>query len=145
MCYPAELMHAAVDDLLSQGVDFVFLPYMREFPGRAKRHARLSLPGHTRYARRDLCVLRVCRRKNPDTGNGPGAHLATVTPQEVASLGARLGVSAELQTAESWSVATAHQAAFESLTGRRLTKRSRESRSRRSSSSAVRTRHMRRK
>jgi predicted CoA-substrate-specific enzyme activase len=32
MCYPAELMHAAVDDLLSQGVDFVFLPYMREFP-----------------------------------------------------------------------------------------------------------------
>ena len=32
MCYPAELLHAAVDDLLSEEVDLVFLPYLREFP-----------------------------------------------------------------------------------------------------------------
>ena len=32
MCYPSELMHAAVDDLLTQVVDLIFLPYMREFP-----------------------------------------------------------------------------------------------------------------
>jgi len=51
MCYPAELMHAAVDDLLTQGVDFVFLPYMREFSaGSGDGHGYLcpvtqDLPG----------------------------------------------------------------------------------------------------
>lgn len=31
MCYPGEIMHAAVDDLITQGVDYIFLPYLREF------------------------------------------------------------------------------------------------------------------
>ncbi len=112
MCYPAELMHAAVDDLLTQGVDFVFLPYMREFPafGNAE-HAYLcpvtqDIPGVIRAffensARRIL---------TPEMGLSP--QLETVTQQEVASLGATLGVSAG-QAIDAWFAATAHQAAFQ--------------------------------
>ncbi len=35
-CYPAELLHAAVDDLLQQGVDWILLPQVREYeiPGQ---------------------------------------------------------------------------------------------------------------
>jgi hypothetical protein len=46
----------------------------------------------------------------PEIGLAP--HLVTVTWQEVASVGARLGIRAE-QSRESWAVAVAHQAAFE--------------------------------
>jgi predicted nucleotide-binding protein (sugar kinase/HSP70/actin superfamily) len=112
MCYPAELMHAAVYDLLAQGVDFVFLPYMREFPaGPNAEHAYLcpvtqDIPGVIRafFGTAGGKIL------SPEMGLAP--HLEAVTRQEVASLAARLGVSAQLAN-ESWSVALAHQAAFE--------------------------------
>ena len=112
MCYPAELMHAAVDDLLAQGVDFVFLPYMREFPaGRNVEHAYLcpvtqDMPGVIRA----FFGTAAGRILSPEMGLAP--HLEAVTRQEVAGLAARLGVSAQLAN-ESWSAAVAHQAAFE--------------------------------
>jgi predicted CoA-substrate-specific enzyme activase len=112
MCYPAELMHAAVDDLLAQAVDFVFLPYMREFPaGQPEAHGYLcpvtqDIPGVI-AAFFETAADRIL---TPEMGLAP--HLATVTGQEVASLGARLGVSAE-RASHSWAAAVAHQAAFD--------------------------------
>jgi len=112
MCYPAELMHAAVDDLLAQGVDFVFLPYMREFPAVPNmEHAYLcpvtqDMPGVIRA----FFGTAAGRILTPEMGLAP--HLEAVTRQEVASLAATLGVSAQLAN-ESWLAALAHQAAFE--------------------------------
>ena len=94
MCYPGELMHAAVDDLLNQGVDFVFLPYMREFPpGPNDMHAYLcpitqDMPGVI-AAFFESAAERIL---TPEIGLAP--HLETVTLQELAGLGARLGVPA---------------------------------------------------
>ena len=112
MCYPAELLHAAVDDLLAQGVDFVFLPYMREFPCAANdMHGYLcpitqDMPGVI-SAFFEPASARIL---TPEMGLAP--KLAAVTEREVANLGARLGVSAD-HASESWSQAAAHQAAFE--------------------------------
>jgi len=111
LCYPAELMHAAVDDLLAQAVDFVFLPYLREFPGGPNGHGYVcpitqDLPGVIS----GFFESASARILTPEMGLAPS--LATVTRQEVISLGARLGVSAA-QASQSWSAAMAHQAAFE--------------------------------
>jgi predicted CoA-substrate-specific enzyme activase len=112
MCYPAELMHAAVDDLLAQGVDFVFLPYIREFPARHNvEHAYLcpitqDIPGVI-GAFFEAAAGRIL---SPEMGLAP--QFETVTRQEVARLAARLGVSGG-RASESWSAAAAHQAAFE--------------------------------
>jgi predicted nucleotide-binding protein (sugar kinase/HSP70/actin superfamily) len=112
MCYPAELMHAAVDDLLAQGVDFVFLPYMREFPS-------IQDDGHGYVCpiTQDMAgVIATFFEKAagrilaPEIGLAP--WLAEVTQQQVAGLGARLGVSSG-HALESWSAAKVHQAAFE--------------------------------
>ena len=112
MCFPAELMHAAVDDLLAQGVDFVFLPYMREFPaGRDDGHGYLcpvtqDMPGVIKT----FFETAAGRILTPEMGLAP--HLAIVTRQEVASLGAKLGHTAE-RANESWAAAIVNQAAFE--------------------------------
>jgi predicted CoA-substrate-specific enzyme activase len=112
MCYPAELLHAAVDDLLSQGVDFVFLPYMREFSSSPQAlHAYLcpitqDAPGVISAFFESACG----RILTPEMGLAP--HLAAVTQREVAHLAARLGVAAA-RAIESWSAAVAHQGAFE--------------------------------
>lgn len=112
MCYPAELVHAAVDDLLAQGVNFVFLPYMREFPiARSVEHAYLcpvtqDMPGVIRAFFNNASG----RILTPEMGLSP--HLETVTQQEVACLGAMLGVSAT-QAIDGWSAATRHQAEFQ--------------------------------
>ena len=112
MCYPAELMHAAVDDLLAQGVDFVFLPYIREFPaGQNNGHAYLcpitqDMPGVI-AAFFETAAGRIL---TPEIGLAP--QLETVTQLEVARLGARLGVPAS-RAGESWLAATAHLAAFQ--------------------------------
>jgi len=112
MCYPAELLHAAVDDLLSQEVDFVFLPYLREFPSAADDpHGYLcpitqDLPGVIAT----FFESAADRILTPEMGLVPG--LAAVTAREIANLGARLGVSPG-QAAECWSAAIAHQNAFE--------------------------------
>jgi len=112
MCYPAELLHAAVDDLLAQAVDFVFLPYMREFPAGPS-----DVPGYLCPVTQDMPGViaaffegQAAKILTPEMGLSP--RLAVVTQQEVVSLGARLGVSAG-QSGEAWQRAMAHQAAFE--------------------------------
>lgn len=112
MCYPAELMHAAVDDLLAQAVDFVFLPYMREFPAiQDDGH------GYVCPVTQDIAGVITAFFENaagrilaPEIGLAP--RLGRVTQQQIASLGARLGVPSG-QAIESWSAAKIHQAAFE--------------------------------
>jgi predicted CoA-substrate-specific enzyme activase len=111
MCYPSELLHAAVDGLLAQGVDFVFLPYMREFPvPEGHAHGYLcpvtqDMPGVIK-AFFDGAAARIL---TPEMGLAP--HLAAVTEQEVIRLGAMLAVPAERAT-ECWAIAMAHQANF---------------------------------
>ena len=111
MCYPAELMHAAVDDLLAQGVDFVFLPYLREYPaGQSDLHAYVcpatqDIPGVIKA----FFEAAADRILTPEMGLAP--HLAAVTQQQVVALGARLGVSAA-HAAESWAAGLAHLAGF---------------------------------
>ncbi|MBI4877511.1 MAG: hypothetical protein HY822_23015 [Acidobacteria bacterium] len=112
MCFPAELMHAAVDDLLAQGVDFVFLPYLREFaapPGHAHGYicpVAQDLPGVIAAFFPDAAD----RILSPEMGLAP--HLATVTEQEVLRLGARLGVGEERAQA-SWVAARVWQTDFD--------------------------------
>ncbi|SPE24041.1 CoA-substrate-specific enzyme activase (modular protein) [Candidatus Sulfopaludibacter sp. SbA3] len=112
LCYPAELMHAAVDDLLAQAVDFVFLPYMREFPAKQSvEHAYLcpitqDMPGVISA----FFEASAGRILSPEIGLAP--HLETVTQLEVVRLAETLKVSAERASA-SWSAAIAHQGAFE--------------------------------
>jgi predicted CoA-substrate-specific enzyme activase len=112
MCYPAELMHAAVDDLLAQEVDYVFLPYMREFP---------PVPGdghgYVCPITQDLAGVIAAffdkaagRMLTPEIGLAP--WLAKVTEQQIVRVGRTLGVSGD-HAIESWSAAKVHQAAFE--------------------------------
>jgi predicted CoA-substrate-specific enzyme activase len=111
LCYPSELMHAAVDDLLTQGVDLVFLPYMREFPvPEGHVHGYLcpvtqDIPGVIKT----FFEGAAARILTPEMGLAP--HLAAVTEQEVIRLGRKLGVPAERAT-ECWAAAIAHQANF---------------------------------
>ncbi len=55
-CYPAELAHGAVQALIEQGVDYLFLPHLRDMPSYEKDvHARFcpivqSLPYYIRKA-----------------------------------------------------------------------------------------------
>ncbi len=112
MCYPAELMHAAVDDLLAQDVDYVFLPYLREFavpPGHAHSYlcpVTQDIPG----------VIAACfeaaasRILSPEIGLA--LHLAVVTEHEVIRLGARLSVSEE-HAGACWTAAKKWQADFD--------------------------------
>jgi len=111
MCYPSELMHAAVDDLLVQGVDFIFLPYLREFaPPEGHTHGYLcsmtqDIPGVIKA----FFEADASRILTPEMGLSP--QLAAVTEAEVVRLGATLGLSEERSKA-SWATALAHQAEF---------------------------------
>ena len=112
MCYPAELMHAAVDDLLAQDVDFLFLPYMREFPA-CQENGRGYLCPVTQDMPGVIAAFfekAAGRILSPEIGLAPA--LAGVTDQQVAGMGARLGVPAEVAK-ESWTAALARQAEFE--------------------------------
>jgi predicted CoA-substrate-specific enzyme activase len=112
MCYPAELMHAAVDDLLAQNCDYIFLPYMHEFPAPAGHdHGFLcpvtqDMPGTIRA----FFERAADRFLMPEMGLAE--HLARTTEQEVVRLGARLGVG-EVEAKRAWSAALAHQAEYE--------------------------------
>lgn len=112
LCWPCELMHAAVDDLLAQKVDFIFLPYMREFaapPGHLHGYlcpVTQDIPGVIKTFFEDPAG----RFLTPEIGLSP--HLAAVTEQEIIGLGATLGVPGERAKA-CWAAAKAHQTDFE--------------------------------
>ena len=111
-CYPGEIVHAAVDDLLGQGVDHVFLPYLREFealPGNA--HAYLcpvaqDIPGILKAA----FASHSSRMLSPEIGLS-GSLLRT-SEQQIVELAGRLGVG-EAQARQAWAVALARQREFE--------------------------------
>ena len=111
MCYPSELMHAAVDSLLAQGVDLIFLPYLREFQvPEGHAHGYLcsmtqDMPGVIKAFFEDTGATIV----TPEIGLSP--QLAVVTGQEVIRLGSTLGIPAKRAT-ECWATAIAHQANF---------------------------------
>jgi predicted nucleotide-binding protein (sugar kinase/HSP70/actin superfamily) len=111
MCYPSELMHAAVDNLLDQGVNFIFLPYMREFPAPAGHlHGYLcpvtqDIPGVIKA----FFENSAARILTPEMGLA--ANLAAVTEQEAIRLAATLEISAK-RACECWATAMAHQANF---------------------------------
>jgi hypothetical protein len=75
------------------------------FDGRGQP-SRMPLPSDPRYTRRDHGILCPGGRRilTPEMGLTP--HLASVTEQEIAPLGARLGVTAR-QASGSWSEALA--------------------------------------
>ena len=116
MCYPSELMHAAVDSLLAEAVDYVLLPYLREFPvPEGHAHAYLcpmtqDIPGVIKA----FFEGAASRILTPEMGLAP--HLAPVTDQEVIRMGTTLGVPAERAT-ECWALAMAHQANFKRAYG----------------------------
>jgi predicted CoA-substrate-specific enzyme activase len=112
VCYPGELMHAAMDDLLAAGLDFVFLPYMHEFPpppGQAHSYlcpVTQDMPGVIRE------FFAGARDKILTPEMGLASHLAATTEEEVARLAWKLAVP-EDTAIESWRVAREHQAEFE--------------------------------
>jgi predicted CoA-substrate-specific enzyme activase len=112
MCYPGELMHAAVDDLLAQDVDFVFLPYLREFSApRENEHGYVcpvtqDVPGVIR----SFFEPAADRILTPEMGLAP--QLAAVTAREAIEAGARLGVSAECAL-DAWAAGLRCQGEFQ--------------------------------
>ncbi|MDY0000141.1 MAG: acyl-CoA dehydratase activase, partial [Polyangia bacterium] len=54
-CFPAEIAHGAIQDVLDQGVDFIFLPHFRDMPSLEEVHACVcpltqGLPYFSRHA-----------------------------------------------------------------------------------------------
>lgn len=92
-CYPGEILHAAVDDLLSQEVDYIFLPYIREFqipPGH--EHAYLcsevqDAPGVIKT----VFEKDASRILTPEIGLAD--HLTGTTENEICAMALKLGVS----------------------------------------------------
>ncbi|TFG90549.1 MAG: hypothetical protein E4H16_01595, partial [Candidatus Atribacteria bacterium] len=110
-CYPGEILHAAVDNLISQGVDYIFLPYIREFqipPGH--EHSYLcsevqDVPGvikavFEKYAFRIL---------TPEIGLAD--HLLGTTENEICAMALKLGVSKK-QASKALREAFKHQDKF---------------------------------
>ena len=112
LCYPAELLHAAADDLLAQGVDWIFLPQLREFAiPQAHDHA-YTCP----FAEDGASVIKRFfaaqseRILTPEIGLSE--HLRETTLQEICRVAARLGVS-DGEARRALRAALDHQAAFE--------------------------------
>lgn len=111
-CYPAELLHAAVDDLLAQGVDWVFLPQVREFAIPAG-HAHAYTCSFTQDSASVIQAFfadQAGRILTPEIGLS--AHLLETTTREVVRMAARLGIP-EATARTAVAKALAHQEAFE--------------------------------
>jgi len=112
LCYPGELLHAAVDDLLAQEVDYVFLPYLREFPvPDGLDHGYLCpVTEDTPGVIKTFFATASDRILTPEIGLTD--HLRSTTEREVARMAARLGVDRSAAHA-ALAAARAHQEAFE--------------------------------
>lgn len=110
-CYPAELLHAAVDDLLAQGVDWVFLPQVREFeipPAHAHSYTCAFTEDSASVIKR-FFADKADRILTPEIGLSD--HLRATTMAEVCRMAAGLGVSEEVAR-RALELAFDHQAAF---------------------------------
>jgi predicted nucleotide-binding protein (sugar kinase/HSP70/actin superfamily) len=94
-CYPAELLHAAVDDLLAQDVDWIFLPQVREFaiPGNLKHAYTCSFTQDSAGVIRNLFPNQAEKILAPELGLS--AHLLESNLKEVKQLAEQLGVHVE--------------------------------------------------
>jgi predicted nucleotide-binding protein (sugar kinase/HSP70/actin superfamily) len=112
VCYPGELLHAAVDDLLEQGVDYLFLPSLRELPiPSGHEHAYLC------PVVQDIAgVIRSCfpacasRILSPELGFSE--ELRETTTRQIVRLAATLGAT-EQQARSALRAAVGQQKAFE--------------------------------
>ena len=112
ICYPGELAHAAVDDLLARGVDYVFLPRFREYavpPGHDHGYACAVAEDVTDILRAFFAPADD-RILAPEIGLA--RHLEQVSRQEVVRLGRRLG-RPQGEAERAWLGALAHQRAYE--------------------------------
>lgn len=111
-CYPAELLHAAVDDLLAQGVDWIFLPQVREFPIASEHlHAyTCSFTEDSASVIRSFFNDQAEKILTPEIGLS--AHLLATTAQEIGRMAARMGIP-ETTAHTALARAIEQQAAFE--------------------------------
>jgi predicted CoA-substrate-specific enzyme activase len=111
-CYPAELLHAAVDDLLQQGVDWVFLPQLRELP-IAEGHLHAYTCSFTSDSG---SVIRAFFHGDADKILTPeiglSEHLLETTVGEIYQMAGGLGIS-KARARAALAEALAAQAAFE--------------------------------
>jgi predicted nucleotide-binding protein (sugar kinase/HSP70/actin superfamily) len=112
VCYPGELMHAAVDDLIEQGVDYLFLPSLRELPIPAGHEHAYLCP-----VVQDIAgVIRSCfpayasRILAPEIGLSE--ELRQTTTREIVRLAASLGATPQRARA-ALQAAVDQQRAFE--------------------------------
>ncbi len=111
-CYPAELLHAAVDDLLARGVDWVFLPQVREFAipvGHAHAYT-CSFTADSASVIKAFFAGQAERILTPEIGLA--SHLLETTTAEIVRMAGRLGVP-ESTARAAVAKALAHQQAFE--------------------------------
>ncbi len=111
-CYPAELLHAAVDDLLEQGVDWVLVPQVREY-GIPEQHLHAYACSFSEDSGGVIQTFFAGQREKIYTPEiGFSAHLLSASRMEIIRMAKSLGVSRE--TAEhAFEAALNHQAAFE--------------------------------
>lgn len=112
ICYPGEIMHAAIDDLINMGVDYIFLPYLREFDIPAGHdHAYTcpvvqDIPGIIK----SIFPEKAAKILTPEIGLS--YHLLTTSKKEIVGMAKLLGVSAN-QARKAWRSALALQKEFE--------------------------------
>lgn len=111
-CYPGELLHASVDDLLSQKVDWIFLPQLREF-GIQGSHVHAYTCSFTEDSV-GVIINFFSDHKNkflvPEIGLSE--HLSATSRREIINMACKIGVSEEIALA-AYQSALDHQAKFE--------------------------------
>lgn len=111
-CYPGELLHAAVDDVLAQGVDWVFLPQIRQFaiPEGLTHAYPCAFTEDAAGVIRAFFTDAADRILSPEFGLAP--NLRAVTESEIVRAAAQMGVD-EATARAGLEQALAHQARFE--------------------------------
>jgi predicted nucleotide-binding protein (sugar kinase/HSP70/actin superfamily) len=112
VCYPGEIMHAAVDDLIIQEVDYIFLPYLREFDVPEGHEHAYTCPvvQDTPGIIKSVFSKEANKILTPEIGLSN--HLLSVSKKQIVGMAKRLGVSAK-QAKKAWDSALDHQKNFE--------------------------------
>jgi len=114
ICYPGEIMHAAVDDLISKGVDYIFLPYLREFQTpEGHAHAYLcpvvqDIPGVIKA----FFEASASKILTPEIGLSD--HLSYTTERQIIAMAECLGVE-RTKAKRALASALDHQKKFEKV------------------------------
>ena len=111
-CYPGEIVHAAVDDLIEQGVDYILFPYLREFDvPKGSAHSYLcavgqDIPGVVKTA----FPSHASRILTPEIGFS--RHLLSTTEKEIIKMAGFLRID-EHRARQAWTAALNRQKQFE--------------------------------